>query len=301
MAPLGVGLILLATSNLVQAATFYGETQPLGNGSIRSFVELDNIGNPAEIGIALTPEALFLPTDDAQPDIKLAVSLPPEVSATPFNYIDVTYRPRGYPGLPAVFDVPRFSIDFSLLSPQERDLICPNSDTSGPLPACIGDELAQAIKTPEPGTLPEGLVTDSFGEAGYGVRYYDTDISIDPLTSFYEYGFFDGRLSSMDVVVTKALLETQPDFAYPIKLPTSYSKSGYYPTDYKIIYDRTSQEYRVSYSGLTYHSVPEPSATWGLLALSAWFTVFKIKKRLKKQKLAVDSSNSCSAISSNLG
>ncbi|MEQ9483539.1 DUF5602 domain-containing protein [Coleofasciculus sp. F4-SAH-05] len=287
VAPLGAALVALGTVNAVQAATLYGETEPLGDGFIRSFVELDNDGKPSEIGVAFSQGALSLPTEP--PDLPFNVFLPPEASATPFNYIHVTYRPRGYPGLPPVFDVPRFSIDFSLLRPQERELICPNPDRSGSLPACVGEELQQAIKTPESGTVPDGMVTDSFGEAGYGVRYFDPDTSLNPFTSFYEYGFFGGKLSSLDVIVTKAFLETQPDSRYQIKLPKSYSKSGYYPTEYRISYDATSQEYKVGYSGLTFRSstsVPERSPIWGLLVLGTWRVIFMLKNKQQKQKLA---------------
>jgi hypothetical protein len=286
--PLGVMLISLGTIDAVQAVTIDGETEPLGDGFIRSFVEFDDAGNPSEIGIIFTQGALSLPTGDAQSDIALELSLPSEASITGFNHVDVTYRPRGYPGFPPIFEVPRFSLDFFLLSSQEQDLICPNPDTTGPIPTCVGDELAQALKTPEPGSVPEDFVTDSFGQAGFGTRYFDLSILTDPLTSLYEYGFYEGKMSSVDIIVTKSFLETQSNITIPIKQPNLYSKTGYYPTSYSVTYDEASQEYRTSLTGLTLRSstpasVPELSSIWSLLNFGVWGAAFRLKSKFKKQ------------------
>jgi Domain of unknown function (DUF5602) len=286
---LGAVLIVLGTAIASPAADFFGNSQPLGNGFVRSIVTLDNNGNPLEIGVAFTPGALSLPTGDV-PDVVTQLSLPLEASATAFNHIELTYRPNAVPGNPPAFGVPRFGIDFFLLSSQERALICPNPDTTGSVPTCVGDELAQVLKTPDPGLVPEGLLPTGVAEPKIGTRYFDPDIAFpiasgqQPFNSVYDYGFFDGKLSFMDVAVTKAFLETKPTVTNPIKLPASYFESGYYPTAYKVTYDASSQEYRISYTGLTYRSVPEVSATWGLLAFGTWGAVSLVKNQLQKQK-----------------
>lgn len=300
IASVGALFIALGTTVAAQAAIVYGESKLLGDGFVRSFVTLDDIGGkPLDIGVSFTQGVLSLPTGDDVDDISLQLSLPPEASSTPFNHLEFTYRPHGYPNvpIPPVFSVPRFATNFFVFSPEERALICPNPDTSSLLLQCVGDELEQALKTPEPGTVPEGLVPPQLATSGHGVLYNDPDIFTpvvlgqQPLTSAYDYGYFDGRLSLMDIVATKAFLETQPNATVPIKLPTLYSQSGYYPTKYRVTYDATSQEYRISYTGLTYRSstpesVPEPSFTWALLALGAWGVVFPVRNKLKKQQLA---------------
>lgn len=55
-------LSAFATVDAVQAATLYGEVKPLGDGYIRSFVEIAQDGKPLEIGVALNQGALSLPT-----------------------------------------------------------------------------------------------------------------------------------------------------------------------------------------------------------------------------------------------
>ncbi|MEQ9483540.1 hypothetical protein [Coleofasciculus sp. F4-SAH-05] len=298
---LGTVFIALGTTDAVQAAQFFGESKPLGDGFARSFVTLDDVsGQPLDLGVTLTQGVLPLPTDDTQPDIKFELSLPPEASATAFKQVEITYRPRNYSGVRTIFDVPRISTDFSLLTPQERDLICPNAPIIDRLPTCEGEERAQVLKTPEPGTLPEGFEIGVVPEGRHGIRYFDptaplpvAEINGQPqLTSVYNYAIFDGnRLSFLDIVTSNAFLETEPNFTSPIKLPTVLSKSGYYPTEYSVTYNATSQEYNVTLSGLTYRSattVPEPSFTLGVFAFSL-FGVGSLLKR--KQKQTPESSN----------
>jgi hypothetical protein len=287
VASLGAVLIALGTTDAVQASQIrYGDSQPLGDGSIRSFITLDDSGNPLDIGLAFNQGALSLPTGDSARDIVTQISLPSEASATAFDHLELSYRPNNYGFFAPVFNVPRFSLAFFQISPEERALICPNPDTTGPLPpTCVGDEQAPVFEPPKPELFPTGLLPDAFPEAGHGLRYFDPDTSF-PLTSLYDYAFYNGKVSFMDVLATKAFLESQPNVTLPIKLPAAYSKNGYHPTSYSVTFDAASQEYRMAFTGLTYRSVPEISPTWGLLALGAWGAVSQIKNKLQKQKLA---------------
>jgi len=291
VAPLGAVLIV-ETAGAVQAAQFFGNPQPLGEGSVRSFVTLDNDGNPSEVGATFTQGALSLPTGDSEPDIATVLSLPPEASATAFNHLELTYMPHAEPGNPPAFGVPRINIDASLLSLQERALICPNPDTTGPQPTCAADKQAKILKQPLPDAVPQGMLSSGNVQPGIGTRYLDPDAALpiitgqQPFNTLYDYGFYDGEPSVIALGASKAFLETQPNVTNPIKIPTSYPKSGYYPTEYSVTFDATSQEYRLSLSGLTYRSVPEPSPTWGLLPLVTWGAVSLRKNKLKRQKLA---------------
>ncbi len=291
IAALGAAFIFLRISVVQAAQIFYGEPEPLGKGSVRSFVVLDDNGNPSDIGATFSKETLSLPTGDTEPDIATELSLPPEASSTAFNHMELIYRPNNYSGLvPKGIGIPRFSLNFFLISPSERALICPHPDKIGTLPVCTASEEAPALKTPEPGTVPSGILQTLGGaEPGYGSRYRDPDTSTlvvsgqQPFTSTYYYAFFDGKLTDIDFTSSIAFLATQPNVTVPIKLPTSYFKSGYYPTEYSITYDAASQEYSMAFGGLTYgaaaESVPEPDSTWGLLVLGAWVTAFQVKRQ----------------------
>ena len=295
MAALGAAFIVFESVSVVQAAQiFYGDPEPLGKGSVRSFVALDDNGNPSDIGATFSKETLSLPTGDTEPDIVTELSLPPEASSTAFNHMELLYRPNNYSGLvPKAIGVPRFSLNFFLISPSERALICPHPDKIGTLPVCNTSEEAPALKTPKPGTVPLGLVqTPGGAEPGYGSRYRDADSSTpvvsgqQTFTSTYYYAFFDGKLTDIDFTGTIAFLSTQPNITVPIKVPTLYSKSGYYPTEYSISYDAASQEYSMAFGGLTYRdaaeSVPEPNSTWGLLVIGACVKAFQVKRQRQK-------------------
>lgn len=128
VASLGAVFMALETTCAVQAQQiFYGNPQPVGDGFVRSYVTLDDVsGTPLDIGVDFSPEVL------SSPDFVAELVLPPEASATAFKHLELTYDSRGLPGNPEVFNVPRYRVDFFLIDRQERDLICPNPDTTGP-------------------------------------------------------------------------------------------------------------------------------------------------------------------------
>ncbi|MDZ8084401.1 MAG: hypothetical protein RMY16_02230 [Nostoc sp. DedQUE12b] len=307
LAPLGAVFIALGTANIASAAVFYGQSQSLGNGAIRSFVTLDDTsGKPLDIGISFLKAALDLPPGSGNPYntneyITTELSLPSQAASTPFNNFEVNYRPNGFPpGGPVT--QPLFDLYFFQISPEERDLICPNPDTSSPIPNCVGEERAVARKTPVAGTLPVGvipLIEDTPERPGsplravprYGTRYYDGDLAISvfnnpqSLTSFYGYGFSDGKPNFTNIILAEAFLEKEPnDSTTQFKLPTKYLKSGYYPTAYNVKYDPTLQEYRLSLTGLTYRSIPESSYTVGLLGLGALGAASRLRRKRSDHK-----------------
>ncbi len=284
MVSVGTILIALGTSDAVQAAQFFGSPQSLGESFVRSFVTLDDVGKPLEVGVILTQEALSLPTSDTAPHISTVLSLPSEASDVAINHFELTYHPDGFSGLPEVLGVPRFTIDSFLISPQERASICPNLDTTVSVPTCKGEELAQVLTPPQPGVVPPGLQPTGIVTPGIGARYFDPDVLFpiltqqQPFTTLYDYAFFDGQASVIGFGAAKAFLETQSNVTKPIKVPTSYIKSGYYPTEYSVMFDAASQEYKMVLGGFNYRSVPEISPTLGLLMLGILGTITQCKK-----------------------
>ncbi|GAX38430.1 hypothetical protein [Nodularia sp. NIES-3585] len=276
----------------VQAATIYGQAKSLGDGYIRSFVEVSQDGQPLEIGVALNKGALSLPTGN-YPVIQTQLDIPSEAGATPFQQIQVDYSPGSAPGFPEVFAVPRFRLDFFLIDSQERALICPNPDTTGPIPLCVGDEALQALKTPVTGAVPDGFFPDGIAEPNYGARFSDPELALPILlgekqfTDAYGYGYFDGKLTFITAAATKAFVESQATVQTPLKTPVFYPKDGYYPTTYGVSYDATTEEYRIGLGTLVFRSsnaqpVPELSSIWGLLTIAAWGVVFHMRKQQQK-------------------
>jgi hypothetical protein len=301
LAPLGAVFIALGTAGAVQAATFYGEKVSLGDGYTNSFVTLDNNGNPSDIGVVFSQTALeSLPTGHAS-DIALNLSLPTQVSAAPFNLIELNYRPHGHGPEGTTFEDPHFDIDIYRVSEAERQSICPNPVTitteyGNRVPRCVGDELELASRTPDPGAVPPNFVpiptTDDFyAEAYHGVRWFDANqllpqaLGDEPFTSVYQYGYYDGKMVLQEVNFSSSFLQTKPNTSTPMIQPNLFPESGYYPTEYRLSYDATNQEYALSLTGLKYQlatPIPEPSSPVGFLAFGALVAVYKVKKKLKK-------------------
>jgi hypothetical protein len=51
-------------------------------------------------------------------------------------------------------------------------------------------------------------------------------------------------------MITKAFIETKPDFRAPIAAPARYRTAGYYPTAYRVYWNAATKEYRVALAGL---------------------------------------------------
>jgi hypothetical protein len=281
IAPLGAVFIALGTVDAAQAATIYGDSQQLGDGFVRTFVTLDDEGNPLDIGITLTAEVLSnLPSE--QERYAYEVSFPEEASATAFNHMVFHWNPHGHE--PGPFLVPHFDFGFSRISREERQAIVPTSD-----------DWNKVYKLPSPEFSPAGYVPGPTGGAEPTLGNFWVDPTSpafqgEPLTEVFLYASYDGEIVLDAISTTPAFLETKPNLTRTLKIPAAYSKSGYNPTEYSVTYDATSQEYRMALSGMTFRSatptsVPELSPTWGFLALGVWGTASHLKNKLQKQKL----------------
>ncbi len=258
-------VLIVGTANAVQAKTIYADSQPLGDGFVRSYVTLDDTSDkPSDVGVVFTPGVLSV-SNSAGNVTSVQLALPSEAASTGYKHVEVKYLPPDYPPK-ARMNVPRFEVNFFRLSSQERDKICPNADTTGTVPKCVGQEQAIATTTPVSGVLPKGLEQpkpDSpfYAQPRYGTRYFDRQLvgiagqNPQLLTSFYSYGFYSGKESFTELLVGKAFLEKQPNQVNTsLKVPTAYSKSGFYPTKYTVNYDATRQEHSVSLGGFTFRS-----------------------------------------------
>ena len=69
-------------------------------------------------------------------------------------------------------------------------------------------------------------------------------------TRTFLYGSWDGRMIFAEPMVTKAFMETKPDFRAPIPAPARYAAPGHYPTEYRVYWNEAAKEYRVALTGL---------------------------------------------------
>lgn len=230
------------TSTPTKAGTFLGESKPLGNGAIRSWVTLDRNGHPAAIGVTFSEAALSgLPAGEAGAEYLL--SLPPQAQATAFDHIGVDWNAHGHP--PAgIYNVPHFDVHFYTISPQERDRI-----------TAQGDDLLKSNRKPAAEYMPSGyvMVPDSAVPrmGSHLANPQSGELHGQPFTRTFLYGSYDGRVIFYEPMIARSFLESKQNVTEFIKLPARYSKPGHYPTQYSVRYDPQSKEYTVSLEGMT--------------------------------------------------
>lgn len=252
---------------------FYGESQPLGNGTIRTWVKLDKNGNPLDIGASFTEAAMSgLPTEEddlgvyplklelldgiGMATFEYQLPFPKEASATPFTHISLNWNPHGH-GPKGLYDVKHLDFHFNLLTPKERFAM-----KARPYETFK----KKAYKLPPMGSVPKGFIEPhQAAEEHMGVHWIDTngeEFHGHQWDKSWIYGFFDGKNVFWEPMIAHTYLLTKPNATIPITQPALYPKSSYYPTAYSINY--ANGEYSVSLNGLTFRSSqvasePEPT------------------------------------------
>ncbi len=228
-----------------QQGTFFGASRTLGNGTARSFVTLDASGNPTIVGIKLSAAALQglpAPSDPPVEYPALPLPLPAQGAKTIFDHFSLDFEPSGHP--PAgIYTIPHFDTHFYLLTSAEQAQITPGSDSSVPAP-------------------PAGVVPAPYFSPGdtvpyMGVHWIDpTSPELNPPKPFsytFIYGVNKGNLAFLEPMIAKSFLDSKTSVTTPIKQPTVFQKSGYYPTQYSIRYDDAAKEYTIALENMVKH------------------------------------------------
>jgi hypothetical protein len=247
-----VALAACGESTASEPASFttYGVPVAMGKGSARAYVVLAK-GAPAEIGVALS-EAAFsgLPADGAaggaqMPDghhMYLYTLQMPERNSTPYRFVGLDWSPVGHMP-PGIYDQPHFDFHFNSISEAERNAIVPSDP----------EFEAKAERRPAPELVPAGYQKLPGGVPLMGAHWVDPaspELSGELFTRTFLYGSWDGEMIFAEPMVTKAFLETKPDFRAPIATPARYAAAGHYPTEYRVYWNEGTKEYRVALVGL---------------------------------------------------
>src|SRR6185369_10294388 len=108
----------------------YGTPQKVGNGTVRTYVVLDqkNGGAPVEIGVAMSEDALQgLPAPMPGPGMQMNMYILdlPAQNPTPYQFVQFDWNPAGHE--PAgVYDQPHFDFHFYRVPKSVRDGIVPS-------------------------------------------------------------------------------------------------------------------------------------------------------------------------------
>lgn len=212
--------------------TYRSAPVAFGAGTAETWITLDVHGAPAEIGAAISEEAVAeFDMHDAHHDIALSVPLPPQAGATGFEHVLLNWNHQGHTPK-GVFDVPHLDVHFYLTDNAAREAIEPDD------PAY----LEKAAREPAPDLMPGDFVPPPELEPipAMGVHWSDgTDpvFAGTPFTQVLIYGAWDGAVTFIEPMVTTGVLASKETIAAEVKQPERVAEAGFYPARYRIRYD----------------------------------------------------------------
>jgi hypothetical protein len=218
--------------------TVYGDPQPLGKGTIRSFIVLDATNTPTTIGMKLSSGALTGLPGDSTVEHDTPVPLPAGVTVAGFDHLEVDWNPVGHEPK-AIYGFPHFDFHFYLITKEEQASVIGGPDTVT-VPAVF---------------VPNDYVSGVIAVPDMGVHWFDSkapEFSGQHFTDTYIYGFYHGKMSFVEPMATLAFISSKPDFTVQIKQPLAYQRKGYYPTVQHLYFDESTKEYTMALEGLVY-------------------------------------------------
>lgn len=224
------------TANLVSAAscmqnnndynTFYGPQVQMGNGHVRSWININRQHNkPMAIGIEFTAGSLQnLPTNPENfPANTFILKLHQKAKeVTALDHITINWEPAGHEP-PGIYDIPHFDMHFYKITVEQQMAI-----TGIPGPA------------PMPGYLPASYVIQAATVPQMGTHWIDPSSpelppTSAPFTHTFIYGSNNGQVIFIEPMITRAFLLGGSFVNKPFPQPMHFSpQHTYYPTVYKI-------------------------------------------------------------------
>jgi hypothetical protein len=221
------------------AATYYGDETKVGDGTIHTFVTLNDNGSPESIGYKFTENMLNgLPTEDAMSNM-FNLSFPAQAQSTGYDHGELDWNPNGHEPV-QIYGFPHFDFHFYMATMNELSQIVPGPDT--------------VVVAPQ--YIPSNYISGVMAVPNMGVHWSDTTSSEfqgKKFTATFIYGFYHGKMLFVEPMITKEFLETHPNVTMNVKQPSAFQTPGYYPTKWSIHYDANKKEYTVSLDGLEKH------------------------------------------------
>ena len=238
----------LAGQAIAAEASYEGKAVAVGHGTARVVIRTDAKGEPATVAVMLSRGALdglpaeLNPKNLPEGEWEYALGMPAKGPRTGYTHVVIDWNPYGHPP-PDVYTVPHFDFHFYMMSSAERAKVA--------FPGGPADPAAQA---PAPSLLAAGYqVVPETAVPKMGVHAIDVtapEFHGKPFTATFIYGYYQGRLTFVEPMVTRAFLQTKPDFTSPVPAPAAYSLPGHYPSRYSVRYDAAKKAYFLELGGL---------------------------------------------------
>ena len=217
--------------------TFYAPPVKIGDGHARTFVTIKG-NSPQSIGILLDAASLQ-GLQSKNDEYSYMLHLHPQSQLLGFDHCEIDWNPRGHEPLFA-YGVPHFDFHFYKISSEEQSQIVAGPDTvTVPSQYVPQDYVSAGVSVPDMGT--------------HWVDPTSPEFNGQPFTATFIYGFYHAKMVFLEPMITKAFLETKPDFILPIKQPQAFQQHGYYPTKMHLSFDSKHDQYIISLEDLIYH------------------------------------------------
>lgn len=216
----------VARSGVDDYNTFYGPAVQMGNGHVRSWINISRAHNkPLAIGIELTGKSMDGLTEDPMDMAGSTFVLPLHQKAqavTPFDHLVINWNPHGHEP-EHIYDVPHFDFHFYKISMQQQMSI---TDVPGAAPPA--------------GYLPASYVIQGATVPQMGTHWLDPHSpelppTLAPFTYTMIYGSNNGQVIFIEPMITRAFLLSGTTVSKEIPQPIHFSPSNtYYPSSYSI-------------------------------------------------------------------
>ena len=237
----------------------YGTAVALGKGTARTYVQM-HAGAPAEIGVALSEAALTdLPAGTNHGDgphsmfNEYLLELPAAAGATQFKFVELDWNPMGHEP-DGVYTLPHFDFHFYSIPVAERNAIDPTTDAqyaahAGNLPAAEFAPPGYLAASVLAGAPPELAAVPRMGMHWLDPNSEELHGAV--FSKTFIYGSWNGKLIFAEPMITKAYLETKPNFSAALAVPARSALTGLRPTTQRIYWNEATKEYRVALGGLS--------------------------------------------------
>jgi hypothetical protein len=222
---------------------FEGPEVSMGNGKVRSWVQLDENENPSALGIVIDLAALDnLPGGESGHGHSMyEIAMPEAASKTVFNHVVIDWNPKGHEP-EVIYGLPHFDFHFYLISREQRMKI----------PSYKADSI-KFKNAPHQDYLPIGYFYPGGGEAQMGAHWIDSkasELNEKPFTETFIFGTYDGKVTFYEPMITYSFFKGSAKFSRSIPRPAKVQVSGYYPKTMEII--KTTNKYSLSLKDFEY-------------------------------------------------
>ena len=261
----------------------YGTPAKLGNGTIRTYVVLDqkNGGRPLEVGVAMSEASLEgLPAGTPMAAMKGHNHSPsngnvylldlPQQNPTPYKFVQFDWNPNGHEP-DSVYTLPHFDFHFYTVPVEVRNSILPSDPQYFQKAANLPPQNQWYPFYLDAGTASGGVPQGAVTVPQMGLHWLDVrspelqkltgnPSAWQPFTKTFIYGSWNGQFIFDEPMITRAYIlskktATDPamiDEIIPVPTAQKYSPAGYYPSAYRITWDAQAKEYRVALTQLSW-------------------------------------------------